>query len=218
MSHRSTPRLLVLHGLRLKGVAEVEAVAGAIGLEVGEVRDQLATLGGEGLAVHRDGLLAGWTLTSEGRNEHHRLLGVELDDVGGWSTVRTGYQRFRGLNPRVLEACSRWQVRSVGPASAADVVRNDHQDASYDGRVLDDLSSALDRARPIGEQLTHTLARFAPYAPHLEDALVRARAGQLDYVTKPVIPSFHTVWFEWHEDLLVTLGLDRASEHAGKGA
>ena len=32
--------------------------------------------------------------------------------------------------------------------------------------------------------------------------------------TKPVIESYHTVWFELHEDLLVTLGLDRAAETA----
>jgi hypothetical protein len=28
-----------------------------------------------------------------------------------------------------------------------------------------------------------------------------------------MIPSFHTVWFELHEDLLATLGLDRSAEH-----
>jgi hypothetical protein len=27
-----------------------------------------------------------------------------------------------------------------------------------------------------------------------------------------VMPSFHTVWFELHEDLLTTLGLDRGAE------
>lgn len=207
MSHRSLPRLLVLHGLRLKGVAEAEVVAEAVGLAPPDVVDQLATLSGEGLAVHRCGLLVGWTLTTEGRREHTRLLADELDAVGGRTTVQDGYTRFRRLNPGVLDACSRWQVKD-----GSVLVRNDHRDAGYDARVLADLSGALDQARPIGDQLGLTLARFAPYAPHLEEALVRARAGELDYVAKPVIPSFHTVWFEWHEDLLVTLGLDRASE------
>lgn len=213
MSHRSLPRLLVLHGLRLKGVVEGEVVADAVGLPLAAVVDELAALTGEGLAVYRCGLLKGWTLTAEGRREHTRLLADELDDLGARVAIEDGYRGFRRLNPGVLDACSRWQVRTVGagmPKQA--MLRNDHSDAGYDARVLDDLSGALDGARPIGEQLTHTLARFATYAPHLEDALTRARSGELDYVTKPVIPSFHTVWFEWHEDLLVTLGLDRASE------
>ena len=36
--------------------------------------------------------------------------------------------------------------------------------------------------------------------------------GALDYFTKPILPSYHTVWFELHEDLLATLSIDRASE------
>jgi hypothetical protein len=213
MSHQSSSRLLVLHGLRLKGVVEAEVVADAMGLSPADVTEELADLTGEGLAVYRCGLLKGWTLTSEGRREHSRRLGEEVDVVGARRTVQDGYGRFRALNPGVLDACSRWQVRAVGSSGdGGGLARNDHQDAVYDGRVLDDLDAALGRARPIGERLALTLTRFEPYAPHLDNALERARAGDLDYVAKPVIPSFHTVWFEWHEDLLVTLGLDRASE------
>jgi hypothetical protein len=41
------------------------------------------------------------------------------------------------------------------------------------------------------------------------------RAGDTDWFTKPMIPSYHTVWFEMHEDLLSTLGIERGSEGAG---
>jgi hypothetical protein len=37
-------------------------------------------------------------------------------------------------------------------------------------------------------------------------------AGAREWFTRPVIDSYHTVWFELHEDLLSTLGLARASE------
>jgi hypothetical protein len=30
-----------------------------------------------------------------------------------------------------------------------------------------------------------------------------------------MIASYHTVWFELHEDLLATLGIERSSEGAG---
>jgi hypothetical protein len=32
------------------------------------------------------------------------------------------------------------------------------------------------------------------------------------------MPSYHTVWFELHEDLLTTLGLERASESEAASA
>ncbi len=36
--------------------------------------------------------------------------------------------------------------------------------------------------------------------------------GERDWFTKPTIDSYHSVWFELHEDLLATLGLERAKE------
>ncbi|HEY8545125.1 MAG TPA: hypothetical protein VIL36_08760, partial [Acidimicrobiales bacterium] len=123
--------------------------------------------------------------------------------------VEGAYRRFRTLNKPVLGACSRWQVKEV----AGRLVRNDHTDPAYDEKVLNDLDDALaDGAVPLFRRLPEALARFGRYGPLLATALERARAGERDYVTKPVLPSFHTVWFELHEDLLATLGLDRATE------
>lgn len=208
MSYRSDARLLVLHALRLKGVATVESVIGAVTLSAIEVERQLQGLAGLGLVVEREGLLKGWQLTPAGRIEHERLLVAELHATGARSTVEQGYRQFRDLNPGVLDACSRWQVRDLGGC----LIRNDHADSDYDEKVLHDLSGALSEARPLGDRLAAELYRFRPYGPALEVALDRAQAGERDYVTKPIIPSFHTVWFEMHEDLLVTLGLDRSSE------
>jgi hypothetical protein len=213
MSYRSDPRLLVLHGLRLKGVVGPDSVASATGLSTAEVLAQLDELGTQGMVVQHEGLLAGWTLTQAGRLEHDRLVSDELAQVGARTTVEQGYHGFLRLNSGVLDACSRWQVRDVGGR----MVRNDHADTRYDAAVVRDLSSALDHVRPVGERLAGVLERFRPYAPQLEQAMVKVRSGDGDYVAKPVIPSFHTVWFEMHEDLLVTLGLDRSSE-APEGA
>jgi hypothetical protein len=41
-------------------------------------------------------------------------------------------------------------------------------------------------------------------------------SGDRDWFTKPTIDSYHTVWFELHEDLLATLGIDRISERASE--
>jgi hypothetical protein len=38
------------------------------------------------------------------------------------------------------------------------------------------------------------------------------RAGDHNYVTKLTIDSYHTIWFELHEDLMATLGIRRGED------
>ena len=40
-------------------------------------------------------------------------------------------------------------------------------------------------------------------------AMGEVDSGRHDYVSSPTLNSVHTVWFEFHEDLLRTLGRDR---------
>lgn len=50
--------------------------------------------------------------------------------------------------------------------------------------------------------------RFGRYRVRLIEALARAQSGELSYVIDST-ESYHTVWFQLHEDLLVTLGIPR---------
>jgi hypothetical protein len=208
MSQPSDPRLLVLHALRLKGVAPVDAVAATTGLDDTAVGARLEQLAAEGLVVERTGALVGWGLTPAGRAEHERLLSLEVDAAGVRPTVAGAYRRFRALNADVLDACSRWQVRDVDGRP----VLNDHGDPDYDAEVVTRLTRLQQRAEPLCDDLAAALDRYRPYGPRLRHAVDRVEAGDGDWFTKPTLPSFHTVWFELHEDLLATLGLDRASE------
>ena len=72
----------------------------------------------------------------------------------------------------------------------------------------------MDQVQPIVAELAAVLARFASYGPRFATALERVEAGELDWFTKPTIDSFHTVWFELHENLLATLGIERGTEDA----
>src|SRR5207245_10907769 len=69
---------------------------------------------------------------------------------------------------------------------------------------------------PIADDLAASLPRFARYGPRLTNAVDRVRAGEVDWFTKPVLDSYHTVWFELHEDLLATLGIERGEETDGE--
>jgi hypothetical protein len=208
VARASEPRLLVLHGLRLKGFALPEVVAELVGLDETAVAAELAALQESGLAQYRDGRLTGYALTPAGRQENEAQLAAELDASGFREDLTAGYKRFLELNTELLAICTRWQLREVDGAS----VVNDHTDRAYDESVVVDLGALHDRVTPICDDLAALLDRFASYGQRLGEAFDKVRGGDIDHFTKPIIPSYHTVWFELHEDLLATLGIERASE------
>jgi hypothetical protein len=211
MSTPSEPRLLVLHGLRLKGFGEVAAIAEAVDLAESEAKPLLDELAGEGLVTYRDGRLSGFSLTKEGREHHARALAAELDAAGARPAVHDGYRRFLTHNAELLGICTSWQLREDGEGEG-DATLNDHSDPDYDAGVIDRLASLHTGVEPICEDLGDALHRFRPYGPRLRAAVDRVLEGDHDWFTKPMIPSYHTVWFELHEDLLSTLGIERGSE------
>jgi hypothetical protein len=91
-------------------------------------------------------------------------------------------------------------------------VLNDHADQAHDDRVLAELRQLHDAALPLASALGRLFDRYAHYGPRLAAALARIEAGELDWFTKPLVDSYHTVWFEMHEDLLLTLGRQRSTE------
>ena len=131
-------------------------------------------------------------------------MGAELDAAGARTAVREAYDRFVDLNPELLAVCTDWQMRGEQV--------NDHRDGVYDDAVVARLVALHDRARPVVADLRAQLARFSSYSPRLRTALERVIEGDRDWFTKPTIDSYHSVWFELHEDLLATLGLERAKE------
>lgn len=202
---RTAPRTLALHALRLKGFADTEVVAAHSGIVDGDDADAvLQALREEGLATRREGRITGWSLTAEGRALHHALMAEEVDEAGVREDVRAAYKEFLGVNKELLAVCTDWQVSDGGV--------NDHADAVYDKGVVSRLRDVHARIGPVCERLAGTLDRFAGYGPRLNNALERVEAGEAEWFTKPLIDSYHTVWFELHEDLLCTLGIERSKE------
>ena len=109
-----------------------------------------------------------------------------------------------------MTICTDWQLREIDGQS----VVNDHTDGAHDAVVIDRLADLHAGIEPICDDLGTLLDRFAGYGPGLAMALHKVRTGDTDWFTKPMIPSYHTVWFEMHEDLLCTLGIERGSEVA----
>jgi hypothetical protein len=192
-----------LHALRVKGFAEVAALGPLTGLPAQAVAAHLADLEARELARCRAprGL---WQLTPAGREAHASALEADVGRPLVRGSLTAPYGRFLELNGSFKRLCTDWQLRGGAP--------NDHADAAYDRAVVERLA-AHDRAtQPVVVALGLVLSRFAPYGPRLGAACAQVGAGETGQFTGVMRGSYHDIWMELHEDLLVTLGIDRAEE------
>ena len=209
-SGAAVPTLAALHGLRLTGFVDTATLVDLLAhidpsIDPDGIETELDRLADAGLVARRAGPASvRWSLTSAGRAEHERLLAEQLDATGRRADVEQAYRDFLALNPKLLDVCTRWQVRDI----EASLV-NDHTDPAYDAAVIQALVNLDAKAQPIVARLADVLHRFGRYGPALTAAVDRVRAGDTDWFARPLIASYHTVWFELHEDLLATLGLER---------
>jgi hypothetical protein len=179
----------LLHEVRLRGVVEVHET------------EIVALLVDGGFVVHA---ARGIRITAEGRVTH--AAWARLSEGGEDEQVALrAYERFLPLNRELLRICSDWQVRPGG-------VPNDHKDPRYDWSVIDRLQALDERVAPVVSRLGRAVDRFASYRPRLRTARKQIDEGAVEWLTSPRCDSYHTVWMQMHEDLLLAIGGDRASE------
>ena len=205
----SQPELLVLHSVRIQGMADDDAVAVRFGLDEADTREIL--LDDEAYGWIRQAAFAGtagWSMTERGRSEDDRLLAEELVEAGARTVVERVHEAFGPLNARLLKACTDWQVR---PQDGDRLSPNPHTDKKWDARVLAELAALDDGLGPLVTELTSVLSRFEGYDTRFSAALAKARGGRGEWVAGTGIGSCHVVWMELHEDLISTLGVQRGA-------
>jgi hypothetical protein len=208
MAHQSDPHLLVAHALQVKGFGTVEDIARITGLSEPRVESQLIPMLEQGLAQFKEarGL---WMPTPEGKQVAGDLIARELKDAGVEEGMREAYPAFLALNERFKELCGDWQLL---PGDGDNRAPNDHSDAEYDTAVIARLVELDRHAQGVCVAFIDQLSRYAPYPPRLTTALEKVKAGDQKQFTGVMCGSYHDVWMELHEDLLLTLGIDRAEE------
>lgn len=210
MTHQSAAELLVLHAVRLVGFADSETVAERAGTSHADALRLLSVAEHAGWVQHvAFADLDGWSLTDSGKAENERQLMAERVSADPDDVVAAVYRVFLPLNARLLRAVTDWQIK---PTEADRFAPNDHFDRAWDGRVLEELTSLDRELAPLIENLSAVLARFDGYVARYESALRRAKSGELDWIDKTDVDSCHRVWFQLHEDLIATLGIDRRHE------
>ena len=202
----------IIHSLRVRGLADTPLVAAAAGMPEVEVKGRLSDLQTAGDVRYRDGRMSGWMLTPGGRRRGEELLAAELDAGGVRDGIDASYRAFLAVNQRFLELCTDWQMRIPADDPGGEPVLNDHTDADHDAAVINRLAAIDEVVQEISAGLAALLDRFDGYGRRFGEALARVRAGDHKWFTRPMIESYHTVWFELHEDLLATLGIQRAGE------
>lgn len=209
-AHRSSPQLLTLHAVRLKGLADGAEVAARFTLDRAESDELLLDYEAYGWVSRSDVAgTAGWSMTAAGRREDERRLAEELAASGAGGPVDDAYRIFQPLNAHLLDACTRWQLR---PTADDALAPNDHRDIAWDQEVLADLATLDEELDAVAEALGTRLERFQGYDRRFHAALTRALNGDPAWVARPRADSCHTVWMELHEDLLATLGIERGAE------
>lgn len=208
MSDPNPLQLRVVHALRLTGFADVDVIVKRAGLSGDAVARELDTLTEAGMVRYRDGALSGYSLTPDGRAYGERLLMDQLVALDAVDQVRAIYGDFLELNRPFLQLCSDWQTRTIN----GEMVINEHADPDYDAEVIARLGAIHLQITAVVDQLANQVDRFGGYGPRFTAALTKVNAGDTEWFTKALIDSYHTVWFELHEDLLATLNLERSKE------
>lgn len=196
MTQSNDLTLTALHVLKIKGRASVDEVAASIGGDPGAAAELLSGFADEELVVERTGgRRPGWMLSPAGRARHEELLAEGVDDEAK-AEIADAYEGFLALNSTVKEIASRWQAVS-DDAGRFELVEEVHE-------IHEDAVDSLDRAGEVSP-------RFARYGARLSEALDKVEEDPR-FMVSPAVDSYHTVWFEAHEDFLLTLGRTREAE------
>lgn len=141
----------------------------------------------------------GFVLLPAGREWLTGELRTEVASVDGL-TMEQVYHDFLPLNQRFKQLVSEWQV---------------NRDNGGDWKALVDSMVALHRDfTPLVERAAGCVPRVEPYGTRFEAALQAMCDGDTTMLAAPIKDSYHTVWFEFHEELITLTGRDRATEEA----
>ncbi len=190
MSDRS---FLALHALRIKGFAKADALADLAGLDLETVETQLDERLSRGHAQFREAR-ALWQLTAAGRSAHadelaHEVVGLDRE------TLAARYQPFLRLDKRLKELCEDWR---------------DNDCASAD--IVERLSAFDSDAQQVVKGIGEVWPRLSMYASRLAQTCQRFASGETKMLTGVMCGSYHDVWMELHEDLILTQGIDRVEK------
>ncbi len=130
-----------------------------------------------------------WMLTESGEEAVSQFRKLETE--GREKELQAVYEKFDGENNTFKKIVSEWQTE-----------KNDQ-------KVLDGLEGVHARIGEIFLELSKLIPRYEVYPIRFNRALQNLKDGKTEYLAKYSVDSYHTIWFDLHEDLLNLLGKER---------
>jgi hypothetical protein len=193
---------LALHGLAIKKHAMPKDIAEIVGMDAERVASLLEEAESRGRVARTGGK---FMLTAPAqvalRSEYSRVYA----DQRSSAAMNAAYDDFEKVNVLLKHLITDWQTMDVG----GEKLPNDHSNKDRDQKIIDRLGDLHERSEPILKRMAAGLPRLGIYMEMLTAALEKAEDGAIEWVSDARIASYHTVWFELHEDLLRALGRER---------
>jgi hypothetical protein len=191
--------LAVLQAVRLKGRVSLADLAVTLEEDPNELAAVVDGLVASGLVLDSSML----RVSPDGRARLDELLTDERRRVDV-AVLSAAHADFRAVNTEFKALVTDWQIADGRP--------NTHEDADYDSAILTRLDGVHRRVTPIVDAAADQLPRLSRYSAKLQTALDKVHAGETMWLSRPLIDSYHTVWFELHEELILAAGLTREAE------
>ena len=190
---------IVLHTLRVRGFVTADGFTASLGQFPSEELGRLIE-GGHVRHIEKRDM---YGLLPSGKELHAALLDTLANDAAQ-TGLADHYPAFLQLNDDFKQLCTNWQVRDNEP--------NDHGDADYDQSCVDRLTQLASNAVVVIDGFAAALPRISRYNARLGHAAGRVANGENKQFTGVMCESFHDIWMELHEDLIVLQRVDRAEE------
>ncbi len=194
----------IVRALLIKGFATVELLAPAVLATPDELGPVLDTMTADGLVGDAGGMLQ---LTDDGKALGNEMIAADRE-LWGVDDASAALDAFLPLDHRMKEVVTAWQMSEVD----GEPVLNDHSDEDYDAAVLADFTSVHQDAVAWLEPLRSGLSRLVDYSSRLHRAATLVADGDHMFIASPRVDSYHSIWFELHEDLILLAGRTRADE------
>ena len=181
-------------------------IACSCGMSVDHTAELLADLAGQSFIEES---ARGWRLTASGIETLRRQLDNERQQISR-ERIDGLYHEFCTFNDAFKDIVTKWQLRLLDDVQ----IPNDHSDEAYDREVVSRLGQLHSNVIQLLERVTAEVNRLSFYKPRFQKAWEHITAGDTRYITGILIDSYHTIWFELHEELIQLTGRNRVVEEA----
>ena len=169
-----------------QAIEDQNAIASMVEMQPAKTKELFDSCVRAGHIIEADGM---WQLTETGEEAVSQFRKLEVKNRE--KELAAIYEKFDEENNTFKKIVSEWQAE-----------RDDQ-------KALEGLEGIHARIGKIFQELNRIIPRYEIYPSRFNRAIKNIKDGKTGYLAKYSVDSYHTIWFELHEDLLNLLGRER---------